>query len=181
MRVVSTIWSVLYRIKRYLDRLQRNHCKKQFIETSLKNLIWIWVTFPLPTIILYSNNTIIVFSHNRSSGVKSKPSYLTSLCLQRDSNSASIAVCSKMNEIRYLSNSMKFHRHNTINPTISSSICQLYQSWCIDWMNLMSVTFYSHFLITSSMFSLIFTIMTINNFNCTSFHDIYYNVSNLNQ
>ena len=45
-------------IEQFFDQLQRNQCKKQFIEISLKSLVWSWVTFPLPTILVCYNNTI---------------------------------------------------------------------------------------------------------------------------
>jgi len=42
------------RIHQILDQLQRNRNEKQFIEFSLKGLIWVWVTFPLPAILISS-------------------------------------------------------------------------------------------------------------------------------
>ena len=45
-------------IEHCLEQLQRNQNKKQFIETSFKSLIWFWVTFPLPTILVNPNNVI---------------------------------------------------------------------------------------------------------------------------
>ena len=45
-------------IELHLDQLQRSRCKKKFIEIGLKSLVWIWATFPLAAIIIYSNNTI---------------------------------------------------------------------------------------------------------------------------
>ena len=38
-----------------------NGNKSRFIEISLKSLVYIWVTFPLPTIIVYSNNMNYVY------------------------------------------------------------------------------------------------------------------------
>ena len=42
----------------YLDRFQRNQRENQLIELSLKSLVWVWVDFPLPTILIFYNNTI---------------------------------------------------------------------------------------------------------------------------
>ena len=39
-------------IELHPDQLQRGQYKKQFIEISLKSLVQIWVSFPLPTIIV---------------------------------------------------------------------------------------------------------------------------------
>ena len=47
-----------YRINKIPVRPQCNRNKKQFIELSLKSLVQIWVTFPLPTILIFYNNTI---------------------------------------------------------------------------------------------------------------------------
>ena len=57
--------STAIKIPQDLDQLQRNRTKKQFIETSLKSLVQVWVTFLLPTIIIYSNNNT-----KRSSGTR---------------------------------------------------------------------------------------------------------------
>ena len=38
--------------------LQHNRNKKQFVELSLETLVEIWVTFPLPTILVFYNNAI---------------------------------------------------------------------------------------------------------------------------
>jgi hypothetical protein len=46
------------RIQEILVQLQRNRNKKQFIELGLTSLVWIWVTFPLPTILISYNNAI---------------------------------------------------------------------------------------------------------------------------
>jgi hypothetical protein len=43
-----------------LDQLQRNQNEKQFIEIGFKSLIEFWVTFFLPTILVYYNNIIRV-------------------------------------------------------------------------------------------------------------------------
>jgi len=45
-------------IDHYLNQLQRNQREKQLIEISLKSLVRIWVTFPLPTILIFHNNAI---------------------------------------------------------------------------------------------------------------------------
>ena len=42
-----------------LSLVSHNWNKKQFIEFGLKSLVWIWVAFPLPTILISYNNTII--------------------------------------------------------------------------------------------------------------------------
>ena len=39
-----------------LAQLQRNRTIKQFIEISLTTLVWLCVTFPLPTILANANN-----------------------------------------------------------------------------------------------------------------------------
>ena len=41
-----------------LVRVQRNRNKKQFIELGFKSLVWIWVTFPLPIILIFYHNAI---------------------------------------------------------------------------------------------------------------------------
>lgn len=46
------------RIHEILVQLQRNRNKKQFIELGLKSLVRIWVTFPLPAILISYNNAI---------------------------------------------------------------------------------------------------------------------------
>lgn len=38
-----------------MNQLQRNQNKKQFIEISAKSLIWIWIIFSLPAILVYFN------------------------------------------------------------------------------------------------------------------------------
>jgi hypothetical protein len=52
----SMIESVSSGIERYLNHLQCNQCGKQFIEISLNSLVRLWLTVPLPTILVVSNN-----------------------------------------------------------------------------------------------------------------------------
>jgi len=55
--------------------LQCNRNKKHFIELGLKSLVWIWVIFPLPTIlVIFYNNTIIDLGaiHNETDMHKNK-------------------------------------------------------------------------------------------------------------
>jgi hypothetical protein len=73
-------WSASMKIHEQLDQLQCNRNKKRFIEIGLKSLVWLWVTFLLPTILTYTNNinkkkksnhqSNIIFVITRSSPVK---------------------------------------------------------------------------------------------------------------
>ena len=54
----SLIRSVPSGIECCLDQLQCNRCENQFIEISLKSLVWLSLNFPLPAIIVYYNNAI---------------------------------------------------------------------------------------------------------------------------
>ena len=57
-RAVSCSMAVIAVVN--LDQLQRNRNKKRFIEIGFKSLVWFWVTFFLPIILVYYNNLIMV-------------------------------------------------------------------------------------------------------------------------
>jgi len=48
------------RVHEILVQLQRNRNKKQFIELGSKSLVWVWVTFPLPAILIFCGGVISV-------------------------------------------------------------------------------------------------------------------------
>ena len=53
----------MIKIHQDLAQLQRNQNEKQSIQIGLKSLIWFWVNFFLPTILIYYNNNNQVVRH----------------------------------------------------------------------------------------------------------------------